>query len=520
MNMNKFLFASMILAGMTACSKEDVSLGNNEGGNHEMEGAAYMSLSISMPKANGSRATTDAGTEGEQKVSNLSVYIWDRNNQLITDKKGYPIIYHFNENDLRPSKPNNPSSPNNTTVYATAAIPVQKSDVYKVAVIVNGGKQNLNPQVTPDFLRKEFEVKDITAISTPNHFLMTNATTTISQTFTTSADKKSYTFSTVATSVPTQAEWGSDKNGTFFPDGTVGVNITGTKANPTSVVIPVERSVAKLEEKTAKEHGSLIFNLQNKNSNQQDKVEFKKVALVNANTKFFPVKNLAAVNGTDTNTQYTTENEAKIYVIDPNFANQKSNNDFLFTQFTPDEPAEKLIKWEEMAAAKTHNFYTLENTMIAAEQMNAYTTGFYYEAVYTLNGQTAGSNVYKYNGVLYTWKDLQEIKDLNLSGLGLTDNSSIQDFFDKAAVTKYEKGICYYPYWIRHINNTAESLAPMEFGVVRNNYYQMHVNSVKEIGFNKPENPDPNTPDEDPDTMLEVLVKVMPWTVRNNGIDF
>lgn len=513
MNMNKFLFASMILAGMTACSKEDIASENNESGS-EMEGAAYMSLSISMPKGNGSRAT-DAGTEDEQTVSNLSIYIWDRNNQLLKDKEGKFLIYNFNGNELRPNKPNDPTSDNNTTVYTTAPIAVQKSEVYKVAVIVNGsngkkGIQTLDANVEPTFLRNQYEIKNIKTITTPKSFLMTNATTTMSQTLTNKV------YAPIKTTVPTQEQWG-DKNGTFFPDGTVGVNITGTKANPTSVIIPVERSVAKLAEMTAKNHGNLSFSLQNKDSKRNDKVDFQKVALVNANTKFFFVKNLASIDGKDM--QYTTNNESNIYVIDPNFANQNSNEDFLFTQFETSTTTDKQIKWEVMKSATTDSniFYTLENTMIAAEQMNAYTTGFYYEAKYTLDETKKQSeHVYKFAGKLYTYETLKEVKDLNLTDY--PDDASIEKF-EEIGVTKYENGICYYPYWIRHINNP-ESLAPMEFGVVRNNYYQMHVQSVKEIGFNKPVNPDPNTPDEDPDTMLEVLVKVMPWTVRNNGIDF
>lgn len=63
-------------------------------------------------------------------------------------------------------------------------------------------------------------------------------------------------------------------------------------------------------------------------------------------------------------------------------------------------------------------------------------------------------------------------------------------------------------------------MGPMEFAVVRNNYYQMEINSVKGIGDYKPIDPNPETPDEEVDSYLDVKVKVLPWIVRKNKIDF
>ncbi|EJW94799.1 hypothetical protein EVA_17098 [gut metagenome] len=60
----------------------------------------------------------------------------------------------------------------------------------------------------------------------------------------------------------------------------------------------------------------------------------------------------------------------------------------------------------------------------------------------------------------------------------------------------------------------------MEFAVVRNNYYKMSIKSVKEIGEHKPVNPDPTVPDATDKGYLDVKVKVLPWTVRDNKIDF
>ena len=60
----------------------------------------------------------------------------------------------------------------------------------------------------------------------------------------------------------------------------------------------------------------------------------------------------------------------------------------------------------------------------------------------------------------------------------------------------------------------------MVFAVVRNNHYQMTINSVKGIGENLPTNPEITDPDEETDSFLDVKVKVLPWVVRQNNIDF
>lgn len=525
MNMNKFLFASIILAGMTACSKEDIASENNESGS-EMEGAAYMSISIAMPEGSGSRANeTQQGTSEEQTISNMSIYIWDRNNNLVQladpkdDNKMKPVIYDFIGSDLRPDKPNNTAAPDKSTVYTTQPIPVSKSDVYKIAVLVNNGrnisksdKRYLSANVTPDFLRNESTVTDIKTITGNNLFLMTNATTVSSHKLNNSALDK------IETTLPLQTEW-SHPDGKFLPDGTFGININGTKANPTAAIIPVERSVAKLEEGTT----TLTHDIFDNKKQKVGSVTFTDVALVNANTKFYPVKELCLIptdkQPIDTELEYSTQTDTdkKFYIVDPNFV---SHNivDFLYNKFESSKEGEK-INWSPLNPNRP-SFYTLENTMIAKDQMNAYTTGFYYKAKFTLDKKDAADqkseHVYKFGPKLYSFTQLKSVDGISLGEL--TDDSSIEEFHNKG-ITKYENGVCYYPYWIRHINNP-ESLAPMEFGVVRNNWYKMAVTKVNEIGFNKPENPDPNTPDENPDTMLEVLVKVMPWTVRNNNIEF
>ncbi len=85
---------------------------------------------------------------------------------------------------------------------------------------------------------------------------------------------------------------------------------------------------------------------------------------------------------------------------------------------------------------------------------------------------------------------------------------------------------CYYYYWNHHndnLNNTV--LGPMEIAVVRNNVYKLAVTRLNVLGHprladNDPDSPTPDNPDEKGDVYMEVSVRVVPWVVRFNQIEF
>ena len=70
----------------------------------------------------------------------------------------------------------------------------------------------------------------------------------------------------------------------------------------------------------------------------------------------------------------------------------------------------------------------------------------------------------------------------------------------------------------------------MEFATVRNNVHKLSVTNINLFGHpyqDDPENPDPDPDPETPDQPDEsvnyyftVSVKVLPWTVRINNIEF
>ena len=84
----------------------------------------------------------------------------------------------------------------------------------------------------------------------------------------------------------------------------------------------------------------------------------------------------------------------------------------------------------------------------------------------------------------------------------------------------------YYYYINKHNDNgQSEVMGPMEFAVVRNNIYKLAVTKINKFGHpgdpaGDPDPEIPSEPDESKNVYFQVNVKVVPWTVRVNNIEF
>lgn len=81
----------------------------------------------------------------------------------------------------------------------------------------------------------------------------------------------------------------------------------------------------------------------------------------------------------------------------------------------------------------------------------------------------------------------------------------------------YEKGKevgedCYYTYWIRHAaDDNNEKISPMEYAIVRNNIYQLNVQSISGRGADTPGSKEAN---------IKLDIRVVPWETVENEISF
>ncbi|MGN1214820.1 MAG: Mfa1 family fimbria major subunit [Candidatus Cryptobacteroides sp.] len=162
-----------------------------------------------------------------------------------------------------------------------------------------------------------------------------------------------------------------------------------------------------------------------------------------------------------------------------------------------------------------------------------------------------GKRIYVFNNTLYgTWSDVKNAAtasnaDATLAAaynqaiVGMTEGATDPVSANAAAAgftgysAKDGKYYNYYYYWNRHNDNLNNNvMGIMEFAVVRNNVYKLAVNAINRFGHPTP--PDPTDPDPDPDPdpvkpddpdesvnyYFTVSVKVLPWTVRINNIEF
>ena len=203
--------------------------------------------------------------------------------------------------------------------------------------------------------------------------------------------------------------------------------------------------------------------------------------------------------------------------------------------------------------------YAKENTLPTIDaQKHDVSTGVVFKAEITA-GETAsaevkaalasGKRIYVFNNKLYgTWADVKTAAvagtDANLQAAYNQAAAGLEADVEPAAAAAAAAGFTgysavdgkyytYYYYWNRHNDNRDPyNMGIMEFAVVRNNVYKLCVDSISKFGHptpptdpTHPTDPDPDPVDpDDPDESVNyyftVTVKVLPWTVRINNIEF
>ena len=163
----------------------------------------------------------------------------------------------------------------------------------------------------------------------------------------------------------------------------------------------------------------------------------------------------------------------------------------------------------------------------------------------------AGERIYVFNNVLYgAWSDVKTAAEAgtdptlqaayNQAATGVAADAEPTGAAAAAAgFTGYSPKngtyYVYYYYWNRHNDNLDPyNMGVMEFAVVRNNVYKLAVDKISRFGHPTPPDPsnpdpdpepdpdpvDPDDPDESVNYYFNVTVKVLPWTVRINNIEF
>ena len=407
----------------------------------EGESNVYVSIVVNTEDSQNSRVSTPApgedgdgpqdGVNEENKVHDLNVFFFhttDGKGLNTTDQSVNVVSIYFDQ------------LTGSTTKYTTETKEIEGLEIgssYNVLVIANLG-ESLN--ITTLNQLREYTVS--TPIVQTNHFVMASSET--------------------GTPVTIQAT---------------------SKNNPTVVSANVERLAARVDC-----HWDTEYSAGN------DKVVITQAMLVNKYTG----GTYAFKRVTNSTTDFTFDylgaenvegNLAANYVIDPKTLNVPQTDiansyDHYFSRYSWSATDD----WKSLSTTvtSTHNDvtyslldYTTENVVKAEYSENTcatYCTGIVFKAKYKPAGiSTTDGTFYRYNGTCYA--SLTDIK--NVIG-----NQSISDYnLSQFGITKYQDGICYYTYWIKHAEDGNDTtVSPMEYAIVRNNIYQINVTGINDIG--------------------------------------
>ena len=251
------------------------------------------------------------------------------------------------------------------------------------------------------------------------------------------------------------------------------------------------------------------------------------------------------------------------YPKDPNYDKIKEDADYetyITDNFTQKEAS-------SFSAPSDAKFYCPENTMEASAQLNGQTIGVVYKVKYTPeadyytelaaeNGTdsyskmfeavlkladgvkdpdikntifttaegTDGTNgtFYSYNGYVFKTKAgarLYKAIATNPGADAATVNTAFTNNASDDDIQTYDKGDCYYTAWIKHNPTSTVTMQQDKYGVVRNFWYELKVNSIKKLGYSKPTYEKPTDPDDKAEASIQVQVKIKKWRLVKQNVN-
>lgn len=523
MKLDKSFLTLFVGLAMAACSNdEEMTTGGQD--RLPVDGkAAYMSVSVAMPKSSGTRAPgEDHGTADEQKVNEVLLALFDASDVCLETKELGTTDYILNVGGADVTGYDGTAFKVPSATAKVLAV-VNPSDKFKAACVASASWSVINGAV-------EQTLEEVIG-ATKDNFMMINA-----------GDNANPTAGALVTANVKVVD------GTTYADATAAI----AAAQADRSVIKVDRVVAKV---------SLGTNAGGVTVPAGVTCTFGDWALNVTNKSMFPYSEIVMPAGGSAGADYR---------IDPNYALAGFNvSQFNYLKVAADGTLPTDF------SAMTDSKYCIENTMAADAQTQAQTTAAVVCAVYTPNSFTAGESWFRLLGVTYkTLADLQTVynaaKTAATPDAAQTQLITLCDQFyarmsaaaaaqgktvgaDFAAITigeldaianggeyskpdaaagetvgveYFQEGVCYYNILIRHDDAITGTMAHGKYGVVRNNWYTLTINSVKQPGTPWiPDTTDPTDPekpgenDDDAEAYLSVNITVNPWTTWSQGVE-
>lgn len=574
----KHLFGLAVIAAMTASCSSNEDLGTAGPGTGTNEaGVGYATFSINLPTTSGTRAgdpTFDPGSDYEYKVNDATLLIFKKGEPTKegeTPKEGdYTFVESAELGSMAPWK--DPSETGVTThAKITAKLEhVDKTDGYYALVLLNNGTGN-NVKVTLPKKGDTFSAwnvdtnKDKEATNkianTNNGFYMANAPLFNNNNVTTlvAIDKNKI--------YPTEEQAAkSAATDVYVERGLAKV----TLGEGTTTEKPVTSDTYQGDKVTISKWALDVTN----------KKAFPIHNVDGLTTEFPTIWSNDATTASTTNNATTkrfVDNNDKTSVKrvywgkDPNYDNKDNDKTALKAEFN-------YVANANVKEDPGKPLYCLENTFNLDNMMQGQTTRIVFKATYKPaslpKGETTFYKIGK-NTAIWSEADLEkEIKaavasvvsgaagkttvTLNAPNNNITaagthyitaDNISVTDATitpenikaintqlglkeaEKVGISTYAGGESYYIARIKHFGDDLTSWKSgqsygknnLEFlgryGVLRNNWYELTVQSVSGPGYPSVPDVKPNTPDDEDDNYINVSVKILSWAKRSQDVN-
>lgn len=560
----KHFFGLAVLAAMTASCSSNNELVNGGNGSGEVEnGTAYASFKINLPTTSGTRAAGDPqgtpdfneGTAAEYEVKNGTILIFDATTGKFVTSAELGNM--------------NPWTDVKTDGVTTAAIATVKlsnvsiSGNYNALVLLNNN--------TTDATTKKVTLPSAadTYATWSKDVSKANATNYVSTDGIFMANAPMYTSTTTE---PT----------TLVKINKVCASPEEAQAKAATVIY-VERGLAKVTMEDFTAGGYSIADgtyaggkveIKNWQLDVTNKSTFPVHQTSGLTTDF------ASIWSTPRFYDQTSTAFKRVYWgVDPNYDNSDyqtlANCKTAFNMITNDKVVGE--------AGKVHPQYCLENTFNLDNMKQGQTTRVVFKAVFTPKDFTGTDKTfYKIGNNTAIWKEAdlkQQIKTVALTAMGIT-NAEEQAKYDvdltkgtnisgkagqhlikadnitysgEAALSKvnedvvnaineklglstavgistYLNGEAYYIARIKHFNELTPWTAGTaydsnnkdflgRYGVLRNNWYELSVNSVSGLGYPDVPEVKPTVPDDENSQYINVSVKILDWAKRSQSID-
>lgn len=547
MKFSNILMMSAACLAMASCSSDEPGVNNNaaaEGG--------YVEFAISLPTDNGTRAAVDyeSGDASEYAVKNGKVIVFRKG----ATESAAAWVCTADLNGFNWSAAN---ATGEVTTTSKAVAQLQNIDLigdaaYAAVVVLNYNADFKFP-VSGDTFGSWSETAQTSSMRIEDG----------NTTFLTMSNAAKYAGASAEPTVLVDL----DKS-------KIGQTEAAAVSNGVAAEVYVQRALAKvsLSSKDSYNVTSETFS--------GDKVTIEAWTLDVKNTKSFPVQVTAGLSssfsdiwkGGNTLDRFFGTGSAfpRVYwAKDPNYDRNISTLDAVKAEF----------ELATSVSGKPAYLYALENTFDVNHQMQGQTTRVLVKAKYTPAGFADGETFYRLGSGSKLWKlaDLEaEIKAQAVKALGSSDvtvsasdavkeagNHTLSEFnitkggakvdaaayksvaenlgmadANTAAVATFKGGESYYVVRVRHFNNGDDSASSLcswqvgnetyggnnlrylgRYGMVRNNWYEVNVNSFSGPGAPTIPEIKPEVPDDENEYFVNASVSILSWSKRVQNID-